>query len=480
MTRRKRGAWLPLAMVSFLVLMSLVGCGNIFSLFTGTTTTTSTTTTTVTEVEYYSISNYTTSSQSGSVLDDGVYEASYVLVNAAAKANKLYVLNVDPSKNDDITLRVGSPDGYVRGLATTTELATYIDNNTTDTVLGGVNADFFDITSGGPLGFTMTKGRWLTTGEFTSEGTYTATSYGPPPTFTETTATYTGHPGYSFGIKADGTAVIAQPVVTMTFDSFTSSTQDHDDTAISILNALRADATKTTSQPANALRSRADNFIVLYTPDYATSTNTAAGGVEVTFSTSDTVKSDNTISGTVTAISADGNVPLVAGTMVLSGYGTGATALGDLAVGDTITISVDVNDAWDDVVECVGGGRPDGAPILVKDGALVGADYSVYEEYSGGWYNNNPRTAVGVRADGSYFFFVVDGRQTGISDGATIDEMAQFALDLGATIAINFDGGRSSSMITATGTKGSYNLVNIPAASGVEREDGNGIFVVTK
>lgn len=485
MIRKKGSLWLALTALSLVALLGLSGCGDLFSL---TTTTSTTTTTTITEVKYYTFTDYTytDADKSGSVLADGVTISQYDLDKTSeTKPNKLYVLDVNPASNDDMTLRVGRPSGYVRGLDTVTNMATYIDANTDLAVLGGVNADFFDITSGGPVGFTMSEGRWLTTGEFTTEGTYIGTP---------STTTYTCHKGWVFGIKNDGTPVIGQPTVTMTFDSYTGATKDHDDAVISILNQLRSDATTATSQPNNAWRARADNTIVLYTPDYYTSTKTASGGVEVTFSTTDTVKSNGTVSGTVTAVSTAGDAALAAGTMVLSGYGDGATTLSDLAEGDTISISVAVDADWADVVECVGGGRPDGGPILVQNGALVNADYSVYEEYNTdaarSWYGNNPRTAVGIRADGSYFFFVVDGRQTGKSNGATIDELAQFALDLGAVTAINFDGGRSSTMLKGTGVDGVYTVYNTPSATytagpgatdyGKERSDGNGIFVVTK
>lgn len=470
MIRKKRSSWLALVALSLVALLGLSGCSDLFSLTTTTTTTSTTTTTTITEVKYYTFTDYTytDSDKSGTVLADGVTISMYDMDKVSeTKPNKLYVLDVNPDANDEVTLLVGRPSGYVRGLDTVSNMAAYIEANTDATVLGGVNADFFDINSGGPLGFTMSEGRWLTTGEFTTEGTYVGTPG---------TTTYTCHKGWVFGIKDDGSAVIGQPEVAMTFDSFTGATQDHDDTVISILNQQRSDATTTTSQPTNAWRARGDNTIVLYTPDYYTSTKSASGGVEVTFSTTDTVTSNGTISGTVTAISTDGDAALDSGTMVLSGYGDGATTLSDLAVGDTISLNVVVNSDWADVVECVGGGRPDGGPILVQDGALVNADYSGYEEYSGKWYSNNPRTAVGVRADGSYFFMVVDGRQTGTSNGATIDELAQFALDLGAETAMNLDGGKSSTIISANDITKAYNT---PAA-GTQRSDGNGIFVVTE
>lgn len=485
MIRRKRSSWLALVALSLVALLGLSGCSDLFSLITTTTTTTSTTTTTITEVKYYTFNDYTytDAGKSGSVLADGVTSSKYSLTKktADAKLNKLYVIDVDPSKNSNMTLRVGRPNGYVNGLATVAQMANNIDTTTNLTVLGGINADFFDIVeaTGGVGGYTMSEGRWLTIGEFATEGTYTSGG-----------VTYTKHKGWAFGIKADGSPVISQPTVTMSFDSFTGGTQDHDNTAISILNQPRADIPTANTNPANLKRERLDNTIVLYTPDYATSTKTVANGIDVTFSTSDMVTSNGVVNGTVTAISTAGDVPLAAGTMVLSGSsGDGVTALSDLVVGDTIRISVNVDAEWADVVESVGGGRPDGGPVLVQNGALVNADYSSYEEYPS-WYSDNPRTAIGYRADGSYFFMVVDGRQAGISVGATIDELAQFALDLGATEAINLDGGRSSTMVLGTGVDGTYTIYNTPSATytaapgatdyGKERSDGNGIFVVAK
>ena len=386
------------------------------------------------------------------------------------------MLDVDPSLNSNLSISVGCPSGYVRGLDTTSNLATYVDEITDFTVIGGVNGDFFDTISGGPLGFTMKDGRWLTTGEYITDGTWSLYS-----SRSKTSTTYNCHPGYTFGVKSDGSAIIGIPVVAMSFDSWTDSTQDNDDISIDILNQLRSDSTTSTSQPDSAYSARTDNDVVLYTPDYYTSTETASGGVEVTFSTTDTVTSNGTITGTVTAVSTDGNATLSSGTMVLSAYdsdGDGSTVLDNLAVGDTIKITVTVNSDWSDVVDCIGGGRPDGDPLLVSSGAICSEDSGV-AEYSS-FYGNNPRTAVGVRSDGSYFFIVVDGRQSGVSEGATINELSQFALDLGANIAMNLDGGKSSAMITETGTDGSYNLINIPANNGTERSDGNSVFVVSK
>lgn len=73
-------------------------------------------------------------------------------------------------------------------------------------------------------------------------------------------------------------------------------------------------------------------------------------------------------------------------------------------------------------------------PFLVKNGEPI--------------YNNggvNPRTAIGQRADGSVLLAVIEGRQIS-SMGATMRDMTNLMLDLGAVNAANLDGGSSSSL----------------------------------
>ncbi len=58
----------------------------------------------------------------------------------------------------------------------------------------------------------------------------------------------------------------------------------------------------------------------------------------------------------------------------------------------------------------------------------------------------NPRSAIGYYEPGHYCFVVVDGRQSGYSDGMTLNELSQLFEDLGCSAAYNLDGGKSSSM----------------------------------
>jgi len=101
---------------------------------------------------------------------------------------------------------------------------------------------------------------------------------------------------------------------------------------------------------------------------------------------------------------------------------------------------------WD-AYSAVGGG-----PLLVKDGKSL-IDYSTnYELLQSDVYGNgvlDPRTAVGYTANGKMILFVCDGRETGIAQGATLDELAELMIELGCTNALNLDGGGSSAMIAS-------------------------------
>ena len=58
-----------------------------------------------------------------------------------------------------------------------------------------------------------------------------------------------------------------------------------------------------------------------------------------------------------------------------------------------------------------------------------------------------PRTALGIRADGSLLLVTVNGRNPGISVGMTLEELAELMIELGAVDAMNLDGGGSTTMV---------------------------------
>lgn len=104
-----------------------------------------------------------------------------------------------------------------------------------------------------------------------------------------------------------------------------------------------------------------------------------------------------------------------------------------------------------DVLHAVGGFY-----ILLKDGEF--GDLAVYEPFG---CNRHPRTAVGICPDGKFIVLVVDGRIPDYSNGATLLDLALFFKKLGATEALNLDGGGSSTFLVRDGD--GFKLLNNPA-----------------
>ena len=88
-------------------------------------------------------------------------------------------------------------------------------------------------------------------------------------------------------------------------------------------------------------------------------------------------------------------------------------------------------------------------PPIVADGAVVDGIEEIEIDTNFGNHSiqgDQPRTAVGVIDENHLVFVVVDGRQSGYSEGVTLTELADIMIDLGATTAYNLDGGGSSTM----------------------------------
>ncbi|HYP73496.1 MAG TPA: phosphodiester glycosidase family protein [Microbacterium sp.] len=88
-------------------------------------------------------------------------------------------------------------------------------------------------------------------------------------------------------------------------------------------------------------------------------------------------------------------------------------------------------------------------PAIVEDGAAVAGIDDVEIDTNIGNHSiqgEQPRTAIGVTADGHILIVVVDGRDPGYSRGVTMTELADIMTSLGATTAYNLDGGGSSEL----------------------------------
>ena len=112
-----------------------------------------------------------------------------------------------------------------------------------------------------------------------------------------------------------------------------------------------------------------------------------------------------------------------------------------------------------------------GYPELLDQGRRVG-DLAVGAR-PGFASSRHPRTAVGFDAGaGVLWLVVVDGRQAPWSDGMSLPELTDLFVSLGASEALNLDGGGSSTM-----TLGGR-VANRPSDLSGERRVGNSLWVV--
>jgi exopolysaccharide biosynthesis protein len=88
--------------------------------------------------------------------------------------------------------------------------------------------------------------------------------------------------------------------------------------------------------------------------------------------------------------------------------------------------------------------------------------------------NHDPRTAIGIKQDGTVVLLTVDGRQPGYSAGFTGQELADYLIGCGVKDAAMLDGGASAEMLVEG------RLVSRPSYKGKERTLGGGILVLRK
>ena len=91
----------------------------------------------------------------------------------------------------------------------------------------------------------------------------------------------------------------------------------------------------------------------------------------------------------------------------------------------------------------------------------------------------HPRTAVGIRADGSLVFFVADGRQQPASCGMSYTDLAYTMLALGSVNAMALDGGGSSIMLTQREGTDNLDVRNVPSYAGIERPVATSLLICT-
>ncbi len=249
----------------------------------------------------------------------------------------------------------------------------------------------------------------------------------------------------AFGLNRDGQPVVADvnPVISFTHNGAT-------------YNVDSVNSTRETDK------------IVLYTPsENRTTTNTNQWGTEIVVvaeSGSDSFKFGSQLTGTVTKVTRlgqAGNSTIPENGFVLSIQGkTLSDQFLSVKEGESISVQASINNEWKDAQFMLATG-----PTLVRNGAQ-----SISMNLTSSFATTaHPRTAIGVSKDGSRVYLVtLDGRQSGYSNGATLQDFANYLISLGVHNAINLDGGGSTTMVARLPYYQNATLINRPS-DGVER-----------
>ena len=181
------------------------------------------------------------------------------------------------------------------------------------------------------------------------------------------------------------------------------------------------------------------NGICVFTPDFG-ETNSAVLDTFTVFVrvTGGSARLGETIEGIVEAsLETTEKTPLSEEFLVISialdtPYKTALEQLRSLEPGERVELDFSAAPAYMETRHALGF-----ESWLVKDGGIAsGLDSAT----------RAPRTAAGVKADGTFVLYTVDGRQKGYSMGLTYAELAQRMLDLGCVQAVNLDGGASTQL----------------------------------
>jgi exopolysaccharide biosynthesis protein len=88
-----------------------------------------------------------------------------------------------------------------------------------------------------------------------------------------------------------------------------------------------------------------------------------------------------------------------------------------------------------------------GGPVLVQNATIKITNNEELKFTGKAIDDKHPRTCMGYTADGRLIVMVIQGRFTGIAEGASLTQQAQLLVDLGCVEALNLDGGGSSCML---------------------------------
>ncbi len=282
------------------------------------------------------------------------------------------------------------------------------------------------------------------------------------------------HPGDPRGLQIVDGALVSAPSGGVCF-WMDAARQPHTMNVTSLFKVFWPDGTST---PLGLNETRKTNGVVLFTPDAGWSTLTR-NSRELILEREDGESwlppiAGHTITARVREIRDTGNTPLRPDALVLSVHKKWSPKVPTVAPGAVLKFSFETVPDMRAVPMALSGG-----PVLLHDGVIQ--SWPKAEKDKKGrppppeirtMREKHPRTALGWN-DRYFFLVVVDGRQTRLSIGMTLTELAQYMKSLGCREAMNLDGGGSSTMWL------NNRVVNSPADE-EERPVANALIVVRK
>lgn len=296
----------------------------------------------------------------------------------------------------------------------TTKISDEIKRLSDENIVGGINADYFSFQTGVPMSNLIVDGKIVTKDASGQD---------------------------SIGINEDGTAFMAYA----TFASVLIK-EDGSETNIYNINKYR--------QPY-AIYMMDDRFS-------DTTQNTTKGIDVVLGSVEGEMKLGTKLTAVVESVEHNSSAIALPKDKIILTVDEKAPAefldpIASLSVGEKVTISFGAvgDKRWESVklgMGCVGG------KLLTKG--------EINQNLAAG---AAPRTALGLKEDGTLILYTIDGRKTGHSYGVQLKTLAARLKELGCTEAINLDGGGSTSIVSLLPGDSVPTLKNVPS-EGTERK----------
>ena len=210
-------------------------------------------------------------------------------------------------------------------------------------------------------------------------------------------------------------------------------------------------------------RPRADNELIVFTPEFHRTTLTEPNGLELIVRRGRIVERRDLKGSSV--IPADGYVISASGSArdwALANLRSSARVELKLNLTPTET---EMAPQWKQAASIIGGG-----PHLIRNGRIeiTNAAEKIRPSFVS---DGHPRTAIAKLQSGLILLITVDGRQPGESIGMSLNMLADLLIEFGAVEAINLDGGGSTTMVIRN------KLVNKPSDATGERPVSDAILI---